>query len=117
VYSLSVPSAFLEVGCSDHRRTKLVNCDETAGMCDLSVPLIRITQIDGMWQLSRQIFDRAVQWAVKANKTSFWRGNRQAGAKLESPRESVVSIRKTGSLITRNKSEELARLFPSHSEC
>jgi len=44
---------------------------------------------------------------MKADKSTFWRGPRR-GAKIESPRESVVSMRKTGSAgIARNKSEEL----------
>ncbi|KAG6826329.1 hypothetical protein H0H92_000291 [Tricholoma furcatifolium] len=57
--------------------------------------------------LSRQILDAAVQWAMKAEKTSFWRNPRRSTAKTESPRESVISVRKTGnSTIGRNKSEE-----------
>ncbi|KAG5644667.1 hypothetical protein DXG03_007966 [Asterophora parasitica] len=57
--------------------------------------------------LPRQILDAAVQWAIKADKASFWRGPRRNTAKVESPRESVISVRKTGSsTITRNKSEE-----------
>jgi len=57
-------------------------------------------------QLSRQIFDAAVAWAMKADKTSFWKGHRRTSTKVESPRESVISIRKSGSVISRNKSEE-----------
>ncbi|KAG6841356.1 hypothetical protein C0991_011899 [Blastosporella zonata] len=57
--------------------------------------------------LPRRVLDAAVQWAMKADKTSFWRGARRNSVKVESPRESVMSVRKTGnSTITRNKSEE-----------
>ncbi|KAF5384296.1 hypothetical protein D9615_003308 [Tricholomella constricta] len=57
--------------------------------------------------LPRQILDAAVQWAIKADKTSFWRGSRRSAAKIESPRESVMSVRKSGnSTIARNRSEE-----------
>lgn len=46
---------------------------------------------------------------MKADKSAFWRGPRRgANNKVESPRESVISMRKTGSIgIARNKSEEL----------
>ncbi|KAH7928336.1 ARM repeat-containing protein [Leucogyrophana mollusca] len=58
--------------------------------------------------LSRQVFDGALLWAMKAEKTTFWRGHRRAASKIESPRESIVSMRKAGSasVIGRNKSEE-----------
>ncbi|RDB23837.1 Serine/threonine-protein kinase ppk19 [Hypsizygus marmoreus] len=55
--------------------------------------------------LPRQILDASVQWAMKSDKTSFWRGSRRT-TKMESPRESVVSMRKSGTTIARNKSEE-----------
>lgn len=58
-------------------------------------------------QLPRQILDASVQWAMKADKTSFWRGPRRTSTvKPESPRESVISVRKAGGTIARNKSEE-----------
>ncbi|KAJ7628484.1 hypothetical protein FB45DRAFT_794341 [Roridomyces roridus] len=56
--------------------------------------------------LSRQIFDAAVQWAMKADKSTFWRGQRRVTSKPESPRESVVSLRKTGSISRNPKSDE-----------
>ncbi|EGO26710.1 hypothetical protein SERLADRAFT_355396 [Serpula lacrymans var. lacrymans S7.9] len=40
--------------------------------------------------LSRQVFDAAVQWAMKAEKTGFWKGHRRTASKVESPRESIV---------------------------
>lgn len=55
--------------------------------------------------LSRQIFDAAVQWAMKSDKSNFWRGQRRS-ARTESPRESVVAIRKSGNTIARNRNEE-----------
>jgi phosphoinositide-3-kinase regulatory subunit 4 len=59
-------------------------------------------------QLPRPVFDGAVQWAMRAEKTTFWRGHRRPASKVESPRESIVSMRKGGSTagIGRNKSEE-----------
>ncbi|THU97645.1 ARM repeat-containing protein [Dendrothele bispora CBS 962.96] len=65
--------------------------------------------------VSRRIFDAAVQWAMKADKTSWWRGGRKvgggsggggSGGRTESPRESVMSMRKAGTAISRNMSEE-----------
>ncbi|KAF8153240.1 hypothetical protein B0H34DRAFT_820167 [Crassisporium funariophilum] len=57
--------------------------------------------------LPRQILDASVQWAMKADKSTFWRGPRRMANKVESPRESVISVRKTGNNgIARNKSEE-----------
>ncbi|KZT22328.1 WD40 repeat-like protein [Neolentinus lepideus HHB14362 ss-1] len=57
--------------------------------------------------LPRQVFDSAVQWAMRAEKSQFWRGYRRAGSKNESPKESMAASRKfvppTG---TRAKSEE-----------
>ncbi|CAA7269893.1 unnamed protein product [Cyclocybe aegerita] len=56
--------------------------------------------------LPRQILDASVQWAMKAEKSNFWRGQRRT-TKVESPRESVMSMRKTGNMsIARNKSDE-----------
>ncbi|KAI1788273.1 hypothetical protein LXA43DRAFT_1025990 [Ganoderma leucocontextum] len=55
--------------------------------------------------LSRQIFDAAVQWAMKADpKTQFWRSHRSA--KTESPRESMTSVRQTGGAASRSRSDE-----------
>ncbi|KAJ7216643.1 hypothetical protein GGX14DRAFT_442277 [Mycena pura] len=56
--------------------------------------------------LSRQVFDAAVQWAMRAEKSTFWRGQRRITTKTESPRESVVSLRKTGAISRNPKSEE-----------
>ncbi|KAI0058381.1 ARM repeat-containing protein [Artomyces pyxidatus] len=55
--------------------------------------------------LSRQVFDAAVQWAMKADKTQFWRSHRRAVSKLDSPQDSVAAMRKPNST-ARNKSEE-----------
>ncbi|KAL7284649.1 hypothetical protein ACG7TL_001946 [Trametes sanguinea] len=54
--------------------------------------------------LSRQVFDAAVQWAMKADKTQFWRSHRSA--KVESPRESMATVRQSGSGPSRARSEE-----------
>ncbi|KAK7461133.1 Serine/threonine-protein kinase [Stygiomarasmius scandens] len=65
--------------------------------------------------VSRRIFDAAVQWAMKADKASWWRGGKKVhggggstsgSGRTESPRESVVAMRKTGTAISRNMSEE-----------
>ncbi|ESK97721.1 phosphoinositide 3-kinase regulatory subunit 4 [Moniliophthora roreri MCA 2997] len=55
--------------------------------------------------LPRPIFDAAVQWAQKADKASFWRGSKKS-SRTESARESVASMRRTGTSITRNMSED-----------
>ena len=56
-------------------------------------------------QLSRQIFDAAVQWAMKADsKTQFWRSHRSA--KTESPRESMATVRQAGGAASRARSDE-----------
>ncbi|TFK75636.1 ARM repeat-containing protein [Pluteus cervinus] len=54
--------------------------------------------------LPRQILDAAVQWAMKADKSMFWRVRR--GIKAESPKDSVMAFRKAGNALSRNKSEE-----------
>ncbi|KAF7319485.1 hypothetical protein HMN09_00287300 [Mycena chlorophos] len=56
--------------------------------------------------LSRQVFDAAVQWAMKSDKSSFWRGQRRIPSRNESPRESVMALRKTGTISRNPKSEE-----------
>ena len=56
------------------------------------------------WQLTRQIFEAAVQWAMKADKTQFWRSHRSA--KVESPRESMATVRQSGGAVSRARSEE-----------
>ncbi|KAH9960599.1 ARM repeat-containing protein [Lactifluus volemus] len=43
--------------------------------------------------LERQLFDAALQWAMKADKTQFWRGYKKS-PKVESPQDSVAMIRK-----------------------
>jgi phosphoinositide-3-kinase regulatory subunit 4 len=45
-------------------------------------------------QLPRPVFDGAVQWAMKAERTTFWKSQRKPVTKIESPRESIVSLRK-----------------------
>lgn len=59
-------------------------------------------------QLPRQILDAAVQWAMKADKAGFWRGHRRPGnsSKAESPSESVISVRKAGTMIAKNNRSE-----------
>ncbi|KZT63489.1 WD40 repeat-like protein [Daedalea quercina L-15889] len=45
--------------------------------------------------LSRQVFDAAVQWAMKSEKSLFWRTHR--GSKSESPKDSLATVRSSGS--------------------
>ncbi|KAF9224775.1 ARM repeat-containing protein [Gyrodon lividus] len=56
----------------------------------------------------RPVFDGAIQWAMKAERTMFWRGQRRSTTKVESPRESIVSMRKVGSVnvARQTKTEE-----------
>ncbi|PFH53431.1 hypothetical protein AMATHDRAFT_187356 [Amanita thiersii Skay4041] len=60
--------------------------------------------------LPRQILDTTVQWAMKADKASFWRALRRGNAKVESPRESVISIRKQSGSISRKSEEDESHL-------
>lgn len=60
--------------------------------------------------LSRQILDTAVQWAMKADKASFWRTFRRTNSKIESPRESVVSVRKQSQSIIKRSEDDEAQL-------
>lgn len=55
-------------------------------------------------QLSRQVFDVAVQWAMKPDKSLFWRTHR--GSKSESPKDSLATVRSSGSSGSRNRTEE-----------
>ncbi|KAF9233916.1 hypothetical protein BU15DRAFT_90187 [Melanogaster broomeanus] len=48
--------------------------------------------------LSRPVFDGAVQWAMRAERTMFWRGQRRSATKIESPRESIVQLLKLQNL-------------------
>ncbi|KAI0080417.1 hypothetical protein K474DRAFT_1589825 [Panus rudis PR-1116 ss-1] len=52
--------------------------------------------------LSRQIFDAALQWAMKSDKAPFWRTHRST--KSDSPRESLAAVRSAG--VPRSRSEE-----------
>ncbi|KAF7796314.1 hypothetical protein EIP86_007491, partial [Pleurotus ostreatoroseus] len=55
--------------------------------------------------LSRQIFDAATQWAMKADRTNFWRTHRST--KLESPKDSLATVRASGPISSRaSRSEE-----------
>ncbi|KAH9916914.1 uncharacterized protein B0H18DRAFT_1036508 [Fomitopsis serialis] len=54
--------------------------------------------------LSRQVFDAGVQWAMKPEKSLFWRTHR--GSKSESPRDSLATVRGSGTVGTRGKTEE-----------
>jgi hypothetical protein len=106
VYSVSIAAAFFEVRCRRDRRVQHVIWFKASRMSDAMFDLTGILTL--LAQLSRQVFDGAVQWARKAEKTYFWKGQRRSGSKVESPRESVVSIRKSGSVITRTKSDEFS---------
>ncbi|KAG9307924.1 hypothetical protein JVU11DRAFT_12894 [Chiua virens] len=58
--------------------------------------------------LPRPVFDGSIQWAMKAERTMFWRSQRKPVIKVESPRESIVSMRKGGSnnVSKQNRTEE-----------
>ncbi|KAG6380174.1 hypothetical protein JVT61DRAFT_8263 [Boletus reticuloceps] len=58
--------------------------------------------------LPRPVFDGAVQWAMKAEHTMYWRSQRRPATKVESPRESIVSMRKAGTSSSpkHNRTEE-----------
>ena len=50
-------------------------------------------------QLSRQVFDTAVAWAMKADKTYFWKSQstkNKVVAKPENAKEALTAARKSG---------------------
>ncbi|KAF9078567.1 hypothetical protein BDP27DRAFT_1378971 [Rhodocollybia butyracea] len=59
--------------------------------------------------LPRQIFDVAVQWARKTERSNFWKGNRRSG-KAETPRDSVASVRKVNTSFKNLSEEDEAQL-------
>ncbi|EIN14505.1 hypothetical protein PUNSTDRAFT_96429 [Punctularia strigosozonata HHB-11173 SS5] len=56
--------------------------------------------------LPRSVYDAALQWAMKADKSSFWRNPRRLAPRSESPRDSMIATRKGLATSTRAKSEE-----------
>ncbi|KAH8101738.1 hypothetical protein BXZ70DRAFT_970824 [Cristinia sonorae] len=54
--------------------------------------------------LSRQVFDAAVQWAMKADKTHFWKTHR--APRSESPRDSLAAVRSAGVVSARSRTDE-----------
>jgi phosphoinositide-3-kinase regulatory subunit 4 len=58
-----------------------------------------------MHQLPRFVFDAAVQWAMRADNSAFWKGRKPA--KAETAKESMMASRKAGTPGgVRVKSEE-----------
>ena len=57
--------------------------------------------------MPRHIFSATVAWAMKADKSTFWKGYRRGGNKgdIQSPKDSVAAVKKSPGLIQR-KSEE-----------
>lgn len=57
--------------------------------------------------MPRHIFSAAVAWAMKADKSAFWKGHRRGGNKgdTQSPKDSVAAVKKSAGVIQR-KSEE-----------
>ncbi|KAF8639172.1 hypothetical protein AX17_001659 [Amanita inopinata Kibby_2008] len=60
--------------------------------------------------LPRQMLDTTVRWAMRSDKTSFWRALKRNNIKIESPRESVISIRRQSGSITRKSDEDEVQL-------
>lgn len=58
-----------------------------------------------LFQLPRHIFDAAVQWAMKADKSAFWKGYKRAATKLESSKDNVAAMKKAATLIQRKSDE------------
>ena len=65
----------------------------------------------GISQMPRHIFSAAVAWAMKADKSTFWKGYRRGGNKgdTQSPKDSVAAVKKSPGVIQR-KSEEYVSL-------
>lgn len=112
VHPLPIFAALPQIGCGKCQRAEPTCRHEASCTCSaLSICSMFFTHVVSD-QLPRQILDAAVQWAMKAEKSAFWKGPRRAPTKVESPRESVISMRKTGnSGITRNRSEECVLPF------
>jgi len=57
--------------------------------------------------MPRHIFSAIVAWAMKADKSTFWKGYRRGGNKgeIQSPKDSVAAVKKSSGVIQR-KSEE-----------
>ncbi|KAF4603205.1 Serine/threonine-protein kinase [Pleurotus pulmonarius] len=75
-------------------KSDVVNIDESSLLTAMKPPL------------PRQLFDASVQWAMKAEKSSFWRGNRRVPTRTESPRESMIATRRTGTSTPRSRSDD-----------
>ena len=62
--------------------------------------------------MPRDIFSAAVAWAMKADKSAFWKGHRRGGNKgdTHSPKDSVAAVKKAPGVIQR-KSEECVVLL------
>lgn len=75
-------------------------------MCDDNCALT------GVPQMPRHIFSAAVAWAMKADKSTFWKGYRRGGNKGEtqSPKDSVAAVKKSTGIIQR-KSEECVPMW------
>ncbi|KAF9007713.1 hypothetical protein BDZ89DRAFT_1144434 [Hymenopellis radicata] len=52
----------------------------------------------------RQIFDTAVQWAMRADKSAFWKGAHRSNK--DTPRESIMSLRKSTSAMPKSRSDD-----------
>ncbi|KAJ8472505.1 hypothetical protein ONZ45_g16629 [Pleurotus djamor] len=79
-------------------KSDVVNIDERSLLTAMKPPF------------PRQLFDSAVHWAMKSDKSAFWRGGRRAMARTETPRESMIAMKKTGSLSTRRSDDDEAQL-------
>ncbi|KAG6334162.1 hypothetical protein ID866_4928 [Astraeus odoratus] len=76
-------------------RSDVKEIDEQSLLATMKLPLLR------------PVFDGAVQWAMQADRTPFWRGHKKATPRVESGRESLVSMRKgSASIVVRKWSEE-----------
>lgn len=103
VHFVSIFTTLHEVRYRHNRRAELAQHNETTSESFL----VMFNEVHLSWQLPRQILDSSVQWAMKADKSTFWRGARRPANKIESPRESVLSMRKGNNTgIAKNKSEE-----------
>ena len=57
-------------------------------------------------QMPRHIFSAAVAWAMKADKSTFWKGYRRGNkGDIQSPKDSIAAVKKSPGVIQR-KSEE-----------
>lgn len=100
VHTLSWLATTPEIGYSSYHGIQLAYDRQAPGT--LSGRACSETFADINLQLPRQIFDAAVAWAMKGEKSQFWQGLRstsgKSSSKAETGKEAMVSMKRSGSM-------------------